>query len=171
MITDDPWAALNRLEPVNLSGTTFNAGHRVILPPTVRADIFHMDVDGNGVALDKQLMKVAETDTAHELVIELTHKYLGLFRTAIGKFAGAFKDTPAHVLGAVAIRAALERAGVQPEQVDEVIMGQVGEVGPDAFNARRCALEAGLPTTSTAGRPRWNSGQPHTSKSSASRVT
>jgi acetyl-CoA C-acetyltransferase len=71
-------------------------------------------------------------------------------RTPIGKYGGSFKDTPAHLLGAAAIKAALDRAGVEPEQVDEVIMGQVGQVGPDAFNARRCALEAGLPTTSTA---------------------
>jgi acetyl-CoA C-acetyltransferase len=71
-------------------------------------------------------------------------------RTSIGKYGGSFKDTPAHILGGTAIKAALERSGVEPEQVDEVIMGQVGQVGPDAFNARRCALEAGLPTTSTA---------------------
>jgi acetyl-CoA C-acetyltransferase len=71
-------------------------------------------------------------------------------RTAIGKYAGAFKNTPAHILGAVAIREALARSHVSPDQVDEVIMGQVGAVGPDAFNARRCALEAGLPTCSTA---------------------
>jgi acetyl-CoA C-acetyltransferase len=75
---------------------------------------------------------------------------VGGARTPIGKYGGAFKDTPAHVLGALAIQAALERSGVQKEQVDEVILGQVGGVGPDAFNARRCALEAGLPTTSTA---------------------
>jgi len=75
---------------------------------------------------------------------------VGGARTPIGKYGGAFKDTPAYVLGAIAIRAALERSGVEAKQVDEIIMGQVGEVGPDAFNARRCALEAGLPTTSTA---------------------
>jgi acetyl-CoA C-acetyltransferase len=75
---------------------------------------------------------------------------VGGARTPIGKFAGAFKNTPAHVLGAIAIRASLDRAHVPLEAVDEVIMGQVGEVGPDAFNARRCALEAGLPATSTA---------------------
>lgn len=75
---------------------------------------------------------------------------LGGARTAIGKYGGSFKDTPAYQLGAIAIREALQRTGVAAEQVDEVIMGQVGQVGPDAFNARRCALEAGLPATSTA---------------------
>lgn len=75
---------------------------------------------------------------------------VGGARTAIGKYGGMFKDTPAHVLGAAAIQAALERGGVEASQVDEVIMGQVGEVGPDAFNARRCALEAGIPSSATA---------------------
>jgi acetyl-CoA C-acetyltransferase len=75
---------------------------------------------------------------------------IGGARTAIGRYSGAFKNTPAHVLGGIVIKEALGRAGVAPAEVDEVIMGQVGGVGPDAFNARRCALEAGLPTTSTA---------------------
>jgi len=75
---------------------------------------------------------------------------VGAARTAIGKYGGAFKNTPAHELGAAAIRAAMARAGVTPDMVDEVVMGQVGEVGGDAYNARRCALAAGLPVTSTA---------------------
>jgi acetyl-CoA C-acetyltransferase len=75
---------------------------------------------------------------------------LGGARTPIGKYGGSFKDTPAHQLGAIAIKEALQRTGVRNDQVDEVIMGQIGQVGPDAYNARRCALEAGLPTTSTA---------------------
>ncbi len=74
---------------------------------------------------------------------------LGGARTAIGRFGGGFKTVPAYKLGAAAISAALERTGVAADQVDEVIMGQVGQAG-DAFNARRCALEAGLPVTSTA---------------------
>ena len=75
---------------------------------------------------------------------------VGAARTAIGKYGGAFKNTPAHELGAAAIRGAMERAGVTPDMVDEVVMGQVGEVGYDAYNARRCALVAGLPVFSTA---------------------
>lgn len=66
-------------------------------------------------------------------------------RTAIGSYAKAFKATPAHELGAAAIRAALERAQVAPDEVDEVVLGCVGQVGPDAFNARRASLAAGLP--------------------------
>ncbi len=71
-------------------------------------------------------------------------------RTAIGRYQGSFKATPASDLGAAAIRATVERAGISPDDVDEVIMGCVGEVGEDAFNARLCALKAGLPVKSLA---------------------
>jgi acetyl-CoA C-acetyltransferase len=74
----------------------------------------------------------------------------GGVRTAIGKFAGAFKDTPTSDLGANAIRAAVERAGITPDAVDEVILGCVGQVGEDAFNARLATLKAGLPEKTTA---------------------
>jgi acetyl-CoA C-acetyltransferase len=74
----------------------------------------------------------------------------GGVRTAIGKFAGAFKDTPSSDLGANAIRGAVERAGIAPELVDEVILGCVGQVGEDAFNARLATLKAGLPEKTTA---------------------
>ncbi|UYP20280.1 thiolase family protein [Rhodococcus sp. Z13] len=71
-------------------------------------------------------------------------------RTPIGSFGGAFKDVPAHELGAVAAREALQRAGVTGEDIDEVIMGCIGQVGPDAYNARRVALAAGLPISTPA---------------------
>jgi acetyl-CoA C-acetyltransferase len=71
-------------------------------------------------------------------------------RTAIGRFGGVLKDVDAHELGAACIREALLRAGVEPGDADEVVMGQVGQVGPDAYNARRCAVAAGIPTTATA---------------------
>ena len=74
----------------------------------------------------------------------------GGVRTAIGKFAGAFKDTPTSDLGASAIRAAVDRAGIAPEIIDEVILGCVGQVGEDAFNARLATLKAGLPEKTTA---------------------
>ncbi len=74
----------------------------------------------------------------------------GGVRTAIGKFAGAFKDTPSSDLGANAIRAAVQRAGIEPSVVDEVILGCVGQVGEDAFNARLATLKAGLPEKTTA---------------------
>lgn len=71
-------------------------------------------------------------------------------RTPVGSYAGVFRDTPAHVLGAAAVRAALERAAVAGEDVGEVIMGCIGQVGPDGYNARRVALEAGLPKSTPA---------------------
>jgi acetyl-CoA C-acetyltransferase len=71
-------------------------------------------------------------------------------RTPIGSFGGALKDVPAHELGAVAVGAALERTGVRPDAVDEVVMGCIGQVGPDAYNARRVALAAGLPARTPA---------------------
>ncbi|NLE82261.1 MAG: thiolase family protein [Rhodococcus sp.] len=71
-------------------------------------------------------------------------------RTPIGSFGGAFKDVPAHELGATATKAALERAGVAAEDIDEVVMGCIGQVGPDAYNARRVALASGLPESTPA---------------------
>ncbi len=71
-------------------------------------------------------------------------------RTPVGSFGGVFKDVPAHELGGVAGRAALERAGVAPADIDEVVMGCIGQVGPDAYNARRVALESGLPKRTPA---------------------
>ncbi len=65
-------------------------------------------------------------------------------RTPVGSFGGVFKDVPAHELGATAVRGALERAGVPPSEVEEVVMGCIGQVGPDAYNARRVAMAAGL---------------------------
>jgi len=71
-------------------------------------------------------------------------------RTAIGTFGGSFKNTPAHELGAAAIREAISRARVEHDEVDEVVIGCVGTVGADAFNARRAALAAGLAEQTTA---------------------
>lgn len=65
-------------------------------------------------------------------------------RTPIGKFAGSLADVPATSLGGIAIRAAVERAGVQPDQVDEVLMGQVLQAGVGQAPARQAALKAGL---------------------------
>jgi acetyl-CoA C-acetyltransferase len=75
---------------------------------------------------------------------------VGGARTPVGSFGGALKDVPAHELGATAARGALERTGVSPEAIDEVVMGCIGQVGPDAYNARRVAIAAGLPTRTPA---------------------
>ena len=66
-------------------------------------------------------------------------------RTPIGKLGGALTGIPATRLGAVAIKAAVERAGVPPEAVDEVLMGQVISAGAGQAPARQAALDAGMP--------------------------
>ena len=66
-------------------------------------------------------------------------------RTPVGSFGGLFKDVPAHELGATAARGALARAQVDGADIAEVVMGCIGQVGPDAYNARRVAIAAGLP--------------------------
>ncbi|HET9054369.1 MAG TPA: acetyl-CoA C-acyltransferase, partial [Cyclobacteriaceae bacterium] len=66
-------------------------------------------------------------------------------RTAIGSFGGSLKDVPAPKLGATAIKAALEKAGIKPEQVDEVLMGCVLQANLGQAPARQAAKLAGLP--------------------------
>src|SRR6266513_1076968 len=66
-------------------------------------------------------------------------------RTPIGKFAGGLKDLAEVDLGAVAIREAVSRAGVTPEQIDYVLMGHVLQGGAGQITARQAAIKAGLP--------------------------
>ena len=66
-------------------------------------------------------------------------------RTPIGSFGGALANTPAHTLGAAVISALLARSGLDPAQVDEVILGQVLTAGAGQNPARQAALAAGLP--------------------------
>ena len=72
---------------------------------------------------------------------------VGAARTPIGAFQGDFKDLAAHELGAVAIRAAVERAGVAPDSVDEALMGCVLPAGQGQAPARQAAIAAGLPVS------------------------
>lgn len=71
-------------------------------------------------------------------------------RTAVGSFNGAFATTSAHELGAVAIKAALERAKVEGAEVNEVIMGQILTAGQGQNPARQAAMKAGIPQEATA---------------------
>lgn len=70
---------------------------------------------------------------------------VGAARTAIGSFGGSLKNIPAKTLGAICIKEALSRAGVKPEQVDEIIMGNVLQGGLGQNIARQMELEAGVP--------------------------
>ncbi|MDA9409794.1 acetyl-CoA C-acetyltransferase [Bradyrhizobium sp. CCBAU 45384] len=71
-------------------------------------------------------------------------------RTAVGSFNGGFGNTPAHELGAAAIKGALERAKVDGAEVDEVIMGQVLSAGQGQNPGRQAAMGAGVPQEKTA---------------------
>ena len=71
-------------------------------------------------------------------------------RTAISTFGGSLKDIPAPVLGATAIGAAVARAGIDPSEVETVVMGNVVQAGAKMNPARQAAVHAGLPVTTPA---------------------
>jgi acetyl-CoA C-acetyltransferase len=71
-------------------------------------------------------------------------------RTAVGAFNGSFATVPAHVLGAAAIKEAVARAKVAPEEVDEVVLGQVLTAAQGQNPARQASIGAGLPVGTTA---------------------
>ena len=75
---------------------------------------------------------------------------VGAARTAVGAFNGAFAALPAHELGKVAIKAALERAGIDTPRVSEVIMGQILTAGEGQNPARQASIAAGIPVESPA---------------------
>ncbi|CAK7261901.1 MULTISPECIES: acetyl-CoA C-acetyltransferase [unclassified Shinella] len=75
---------------------------------------------------------------------------VGAARTPVGSFLGPLGTVPAHELGAVAIAAALERAGIDPGSVNEVILGQVLTAGAGQNPARQASVLAGVPKTATA---------------------
>ena len=75
---------------------------------------------------------------------------VGAARTAVGAFMGGLATVPAHELGAAAIAAALERAGIPAGDVDEVILGQVLTAGVGQNPARQAAMRAGIPQGATA---------------------
>jgi acetyl-CoA C-acetyltransferase len=66
-------------------------------------------------------------------------------RTAIGAFGDALKDIPAPDLGAAAIKAAVARAGLRPDEVETVVMGNVVQAGVKMNSARQASIHAGLP--------------------------
>jgi acetyl-CoA C-acetyltransferase len=80
---------------------------------------------------------------------------VGAARTPVGAFNGGFANLPAHELGAVAIRAALERAGVEAPQASEVIIGQILTAGEGQNPARQASIAAGIPVET----PAWSVNQ------------
>ena len=75
---------------------------------------------------------------------------LGGVRTAIGTLGGSLSETPASDLGAAVIRETVNRAGIRPEDVDQVILGCVGQVAEDGYIARVATLKAGMPVGTPA---------------------
>lgn len=71
-------------------------------------------------------------------------------RLPVGTFGGSLKDISAIDMGAMAVKEAVNRAGIAPETVDEVIIGQVGQIAENGFVARAISLKAGLPNETTA---------------------
>lgn len=71
-------------------------------------------------------------------------------RTAVGSYGGSLKDMSATDMGAIVVSEAIKRAGIDPEDVDEAIIGQVGQIAEDGFVGRALSLKAGLPLETTA---------------------
>lgn len=71
-------------------------------------------------------------------------------RLPVGSFGGSLKDVSAIDMGAMVVKEAVKRAGIKPEDVNEVIVGQVGEIAQDGFVARAVSLKAGMPKECTA---------------------
>jgi acetyl-CoA C-acetyltransferase len=76
-------------------------------------------------------------------------------RTPVGSFNGALSSLPAHALGTIAIKAAIERAGIQAAEVEEVVLGQVLQAGAGQGPARQASINAGIPVES----PAWSLNQ------------
>ena len=76
-------------------------------------------------------------------------------RTPVGSFNGALSSLPAHELGAIAIKAAVERAGISAAEIDEVVLGQVLQAGAGQGPARQAAIKAGAPVSA----PAWSLNQ------------
>ena len=75
---------------------------------------------------------------------------LSAARTPIGKFQGSLSSVPATQLGAIAVKAAVERAGINPEDIEEVIMGNVVQAGEGQAPARQSGILGGIPATVSA---------------------
>src|SRR5271154_4553009 len=91
-----------------------------------------------------QTLKPQEMSMSDDVVI------VSAARTPVGSFNGAFATMPAHDLGAIAIKAALERAGIEPGRVSEVIMGQILTAAQGQNPARQASIAAGIPVESPA---------------------
>jgi acetyl-CoA C-acetyltransferase len=88
--------------------------------------------------------------TGETMAKETEAVILSAARTPIGKFQGSLSSVPAPELGAIAVKAAVERAGINPEQIEEVIMGNVVQAGEGQAPARQSGILGGIPATVSA---------------------
>jgi acetyl-CoA C-acetyltransferase len=104
-------------------------------------------VDSLGVAVIIRFQAEFSTQAFHSGEILMLNEavIISATRTAIGKFQGALKPFTAPQIGSIAVRAAIERAGLDAAQIDEVIMGNVLQAGLGQNPARQAALKAGIP--------------------------
>src|SRR5262249_16767858 len=94
--------------------------------------------------------RAPENPLNRRLVMKDDIVIVGATRTAVRAFNGAFGNLPAHELGKVAIKAALERAGIETPRVSEVIMGQILTAGEGQNPARQASIAAGVPVETPA---------------------
>src|SRR5437868_8480270 len=99
-------------------------------------------------------MKTGRPKTARNLAMS-DIVIVSAARTPVGSFNGALSSLPAHELGKIAIQAAVQRAGISPNDVEEVVMGQVLQAGAGQGPARQAAVNAGIPIES----PAWSLNQ------------
>src|SRR5207253_4991381 len=71
-------------------------------------------------------------------------------RTPVGSFNGAFATVPAHALGSLTLKAAMERAKLDPKEIEEVILGQILTAGQGQNPSRQASIGAGIPVESPA---------------------
>jgi acetyl-CoA C-acetyltransferase len=90
---------------------------------------------------------VNEKSHRRHMIMENEAVILSAARTAVGRFQGGLSSMPAVKLGAVAVKAAVERAGVEPKDIEEVIMGNVVQAGNGQAPARQAAIFGGVPNT------------------------
>src|SRR6202140_63621 len=104
-----------------------------------------------GLPIRRPLSKTLKPQEQHqEMSMSDDVVIVSAARTPVGSFNGAFATMPAHDLGAVAIKAALERAGIEPGRVSEVIMGQTLTAAQGQNPARQASIAAGIPVESPA---------------------
>ena len=125
--------------------TRFDAARLALAPKLTNS----APASGYRAAQPARRSRISDELKQHEDQVMASHSVVIAepVRTAIGAFGGTLKDVPAPDLGAVAIRAAVERAGLRPDEIETAAMGNVIQAGTKMNPARQAAVQAGLPVT------------------------